>query len=807
MTFVTSNQGRPIQGVSQQPPKNRLQGQCTKSDNFRPDVVRGLVSRPGSTKFGTLVGASMGSTSKWHHYKRNDEEYLIEVQATGHINVWSPDGTVHTVNDPDNRYPYLVCDDPSSELELVTIGDYTFMINKNKIVGSSAITSPNFVYQAIVYVQYMDYSQTIQVVINDTVVAWHKSNDGADSDDSNSVVPSLVADHLVDGMNGGSGSDGTYGTWGGSSIASTFWFGQSGNCIFINKLDFTAFSIYVNDSVNNSNAVALMGTVEQVTLLPNRAPQNFKIKVQPPGGDTTEHASYYLKASEATGTEGNTVKWVESIAPLMILGMDKSTMPHVLVRESISAGISTFTFRQGEWEDREVGDNRTNPLPSFVGASIKSMGVMQNRLYVTSGEAVVMSRSGEFFNFFRATTQASLDTDPIDVYADSNQINYLESSATFDGDVVFFSKESQFILAGDKILTPQNAVLRKSTNFESVLTVKPVTSGDSIFFPITYGMYTGVREYFTDSLTDTKRARPVTDHVKEYIKGNPKLMITSTNLNTLLIKADAGNILYTYDWLWQGTEKVQSAWGRFIFTEGDNILFMVLDEDQLKLVITRDNETVNCEVLYFGDSDSASLTFPVRLDRLQEVTFTKDTDDIWKTSDVLPNVDENGIKIVRSTGCYESELGSLISFYREDDELWSEEDLSEDATCKAFIGVPISHEYIPTNPVVKDHNGMNMNLDVLVVGAYYINYNTSGEITVTITDDYGASRSTSYSNRTLGGPENIIGFAPLVDGQHRVPVRKRSDKYTLTMSTESHVPLAVRDFSFNGDLNKRGLRI
>jgi hypothetical protein len=100
-----------------------------------------------------------------------------------------------------------------------------------------------------------------------------------------------------------------------------------------------------------------------------------------------------------------------------------------------------------------------------------------------------------------------------------------------------------------------------------------------------------------------------------------------------------------------------------------------------------------------------------------------------------------------------------------------------------------------------------MNLDKLIVGAYYVNYNTSGDIVAEVEDNYGNVRESSYSNRTLGGPENLIGFAPLVQGQHRIPIRKRSEEYKLTIKTDSYLPLAIRDFSLTGNFNRRGQRI
>lgn len=808
MTYVTSNQGRPIQGVSQQPPKNRYPGQCTLSENFRPDIVRGLTSRQGTYRLGELLGASMNPFSKWHYYVRNEEEYFIEIQPDGTVKAWSPDGTAHIVNVQDSANLYLADSNPMVSLDTKTIGDYTFLINRNKEVAESTGSSPALVNQAIVYIQFKDYSQFTDIFIDGTLVAQHRSATGGDSSHSKSVIPGTVAEKLYQTMQGVAYVQNDQGWYGGfPDITGTYNLVLKDNCIYISRIDGGSFTIRVEDDVDGANAIAIYKEIDKVSLLPNFAPANFKVQVKPPGGNTSENAAYWLQATTVDGSSGNNMTWNESIAPGIKLGMDKSTMPHVLVRESIAAGVATFTLRQGEWEEREVGDDRTNPLPSFVGDTIKSMGIMQNRLYFTSGESVIMSRSGNFFSFFRTTAQASLETDPIDIYADSEQINFLKASVGSDGDLVFFSEQAQFILPGDKALTASNAVLRKTTDFEASLNVRPVASGDNIFFAFNYGQYAGVREYFTDSVTDSKRARPVTDHVKEYIVGTPRIMVSSTNLNLLVIRADDESTLYVYDWLWQGAEKAQSAWGKILFDSGDKIRHMAFNDDQLRIIIERDGQTVECESVDLGDVDSEGLTFPVRLDRMQYLPMTKPADQPWEMTDPYPYVDVEDLVLVRSTGCYDEEKGTKVNFERSGGKLISYDDLAASGPVYVIAGRTYKCRYQPTNPVVKDKNGQAMNLDKLTVGAYYVNYNTTGDIRARVKDKYGNVRETEYGNRTLGGPENLIGFAPLVEGQHRIPIRKKSDQFELVLITESHIPLAIRDFSFNGNLNRRGQRI
>ena len=175
-SYITSNQGRPVQGVSQQPDKNRYPGQCTASNNFRPDVVRGLITRQGTKSSGTLLNASQNTLSKWHHYVRNDEEYFIEIRPDGVLKAWSPDGTVHSVTVEDSAgSTYLACKNPRESLELLTIGDYTFIINKDKVVSKGTAKSASLAAEAIIYVQYMDYSQR-QAVFVPWKSCWGREN-------------------------------------------------------------------------------------------------------------------------------------------------------------------------------------------------------------------------------------------------------------------------------------------------------------------------------------------------------------------------------------------------------------------------------------------------------------------------------------------------------------------------------------------------------------------------------------------------------------------------------------------------------
>jgi len=796
MTFSTGNQGNPINGVSQQPAKNRFLGQCTASDNFKPDVVQGLITRQGTDTQGKLIGASVDPDVKWHYYDRGDgEQYHISIEDDGTVKAWSPDGTIHSIGSTAAAIAYLVCDNPREEIKPLTIGDYTFLVNTTKTVLANATDTPSQLSEGIINVKFMDYGQTINVYIDSVLAATYVGPQGLGPSESPLVAVDYVANQLYISLSAWNLANGN-----------NYTLTLDSNTVYINRFSGLPFTLSVEDDAAGANTVAVKDKIKSTTDLPKRAPEGFLIEIDPPGATFAGNDNYWLKAEN---NDTDHITWRESISPDISLGLDVDTMPVVLVRDSVQPTQSLFTLRVGEWEDRTVGDDASNPQPVFVDNKIQNIGLMQNRIIFTSGEEVLASKStgGGFFDFFRTTSQLTLSTDPLSFYADVPKVNFLESMASFDGSMVFFSKNGQFILRGDKALTSAS-VLETSTSFESKLTVEPVASGDGIFFTFNYGRFTGIREFFTDSITDTKKARPVTEHVNKYVAGSPTIMATSTNLNMLAIKTDnADNILYVYDWLWRGDTKVQSAWGRYIFAATDNILNIVFNDELMIIVIEREDGSVYSEKMNIGSPDDDGLDFSVRADRKIEDDMELFSER-YRVLDPFPGLDIEEILCIRSTGAYEEDIGVAIDIYREGGYLYTDEDLTDTGDPVAVvIGQRYLCSYTPTNPIPHDEGGQALNLDKFKVKSFYLNYDSSGDVVARVEKNSGSIRTKNLTPRVLGNPNNLIGFAPISTGTYKMTIKQRPDKYTLTYETYSHIPLIIRDFDYNGDLNRRGRRI
>ena len=134
-------------------------------------------------------------------------------------------------------------------------------------------------------------------------------------------------------------------------------------------------------------------------------------------------------------------------------------MPHVLQRQA----DGDFLVKKYSWEDRVVGDDTTNALPTFVGKEINRVLFFRNRLALLSGANVILSRPGELATpaFFAKTALAVGATDPIDISCSSTFPSDLFDGIEVAAGLAVFSTNQQFLLSSDaEILNPDTAKLR-----------------------------------------------------------------------------------------------------------------------------------------------------------------------------------------------------------------------------------------------------------------------------------------------------------------------------------------------------------
>jgi hypothetical protein len=277
--------------------------------------------------------------------------------------------------------------------------------------------------------------------------------------------------------------------------------------------------------------------------------------------------------------------WEEAIAPGLTYQWDYSSMPLILIRQSDNSfllkqadgvtgttGVAPYAdYSAFKWEPRYNGDDKTCPFPSFTGNKIQDMVFFQNRLGFLSGENLVFSRVGEFFNFFKESATQLSDADPIDIASSSPRVGKVMAAIPFNTDLIIFTPTSQLALRADAVFTPSSVSLVPVGEFENTSSVvKPVPTANSIFFLYNNGAYVGMRELVPQpALSGAYLADELTSRVPQYIKG-PVTCLAATSHDTFNVVVSDGD-MYGYRYFLSDRQKVQSAWFKFTFNDSSNI--------------------------------------------------------------------------------------------------------------------------------------------------------------------------------------------------------------------------------------------
>ena len=237
----------------------------------------------------------------------------------------------------------------------------------------------------------------------------------------------------------------------------------------------TPFTLGVKDGAGNDLMNSYQDTVANKTLLATPSKPGRLVEVIGDEGGTEDN--YYLEFVGGYWTE--TIGVTED-GKFVDKEIDAATMPHRL-----------YLNEQGQWQfgpidytDRLVGDDESNAKPSFIGEPINSSFYYNNRLGFLSGANVIMSQARDVYNFFGRSQLALVDSDPIDVNANSTRPVELYEVVTQQQGVLLFGTRQQFWLSAPDtgVLTPTRSVIRTISSYESDKNISPLDIGTTIGF-------------------------------------------------------------------------------------------------------------------------------------------------------------------------------------------------------------------------------------------------------------------------------------------------------------------------------------
>ena len=426
------------------------------------------------------------------------------------------------------------------DIEFLTVGDYTLVLNKAKTVALDPTESPDDKAgkRAFVRVNNAFYNSTYSISINGgglsagtkTITVNTPAEVATDGSDRLEVTD--IADDLITAMNAANPMD-----WDGVAGNTAQRIG-SGILIESNS----AFGITVGGGITGDAITVFQDAVETQSSLPEQCIDGYIVKIIN-SSDLTADDMYVKFDVSGSGTTGPGV-WKETLAPNEKFRFDASTMPHKL--ERLTDG--SFKFSEIGWEERKVGDKSTaKPDPSFVGRKISSMVFYRNRLAFIADDSVDMSRNGDVFNFFATSAIQAVDDDPIKISASTTRAASLRYAQAVQAGLILFGEKQQFLLSTDgDILSPATAKINSISNYECDRTLASVELGSSTIFAAKTPLYTRLFEFTTFSATESPRYSELTVAVPELIPSDVDKIVASSTQSLIAVGTSGKKEIFFY---------------------------------------------------------------------------------------------------------------------------------------------------------------------------------------------------------------------------------------------------------------------
>ena len=554
----------------------------------------------------------------------------------------------------------------------------------------------------------------------------------------------------------------------------------------------------VTDGQGNTTIFGANNKVTRISELPTTAPGGFKIEIEgdPDAGEDNYYAVFEVD-NPVQDQFGEGV-WKEAVGPSINTNILDSSMPHKLVRK-FSGSTPYFEFGPVSYVAREVGDDNTNAVPSFVGQGINDIFLFRGRFGILTDDNVVLSEAGNFENFFRTTTTILAESDRIDIGVSHPQVSILHSAVQWNEKLIMFSDQNQFILEGEPYLTPQTAQVSTVTSYENIASTRPVSNGRSIAFPYKQGEYSGVRDLY-QAAQDVYDAEDTTQPVPSYLLGEIVEMASSTVDGVLACLTDGDrSSLYIFKYYYNGQERAQAAWSRFTFGSGTDIRSVAFIDTTLYLVVVRD-QGLFLESLEFGSNiEDPDSEFVVRLDRRVSdassgVSSSYSPGNDWTTITLPYNVEAGRTyKVVRRATALGGEAGEEFTVVETPS--GSNIKVSGDITSEPFwVGEQYTMEYQFSAPRIREAVNTPGGRGTVTTGrqqikAGHIVYDTSRAFDVEVTPEGRSADTVSFSASSLD------------DGDFRFPIRSRNDQVAIKVLNSTHLPSNIISIEWEADYN------
>ena len=580
-----------------------------------------------------------------------------------------------------------------------------------------------------------------------------------------------------------------------------------GNSIYLHST--SSFNIEV---VDKDLMRVMQSEVNDVSELPLQCRDGYIVKVSNASGSDKD--DYYMKFIGQGGLDGPGA-WKECAAPGIVKSLDATSMPHILQRQA----DGDFLVKKNTWSDREIGDDNTNPVPSFVGNKINKVLFFRNRLAFLSGPNVTLSRPGELSvpAFFAKTALAVSSVDPIDISCSSTFPSDLFDGIEVAAGLAVFSTNQQFLLASDaEIMNPDTAKLRSISTYNYNKDVPPISLGTTVGYIDNSGKYTRFNEMGNIQREQEPVVAEMSKLVSTLLPNNIDLLTNSRENSIVLFGKTNTDIVYAYKYLTYGEKREQQAWFKWKFNNPIKYHFIIDDE---YFLLDTDNFLQKLNLMQQDTDPSIDETvgsdtsnYLIHLDNWTTVgngsysattkltTFANQSDWIDQVTTpngalVLVDIDTNAVRVGRYAQCT---VINTDDFTVPGD--WS--------TGTFYIGYLYDYSiHFPTFYLTQSQ-GQQSKSDVnssLVIHRVKLNFGKSGLYTTTLQrtgkTDYSETYESSFAN------SYNVSDAPYVpENIQTVPVYEANNNVELLLKSSHPAPATLQALSWEGDYSPRNYR-
>ena len=387
---------------------------------------------------------------------------------------------------------------------------------------------------------------------------------------------------------------------------------------------------YSSDSPFNVEVVeedlmrVMQTSVNDVSRLPNQCRNGYIVKVA--NARLAEEDDYYLRFDGQNGRDG-AGSWSECARPSIprrLFNMPLAIQRTALANPGTSTEIATFTVGRFPYQDRLVGDNITNPYPSFCtakgvqttqelkdAARINKVIFFRNRLAILSGENVILSRPGTFGvpDFFIESALTVGAADPIDISASSMFPSEIFDALEINSGLVVFSSNQQFLLSTDsEILNPETAKLRSISVFNYNINLPPISMGTTVAFVDNSGKFSRFNEVANVAREGEPDVVEQSKVVPSLIPKDVDLLTNSRENSIVLIGKTNSDTVYGFKYFNVADKREQQAWFKWKFNRPllyhfiINDTYYFIDQDNFLQQVSFTDPDTGTGALYEDDA-------------------------------------------------------------------------------------------------------------------------------------------------------------------------------------------------------------